>query len=560
MPQKKLIIVGWDSPTTAQFRRDLAQMEKLPFDGTPIWVQAKGDNFPDGFNSTPFRTGFSRIPWKREWFTHAITDLQATKKVKTPLTDNFLRFDCNPGDVDWFDDAGWDAIVGHCKMAAWIAKEGGIKGIIFDAEPYTKPYYPFDYKCQKNTERRSFDAYRAKARERGKQTMLAMGAEFPDITILTFFMHSYLIDSSRYHGPKVVGKDINTHKALFLHSYGLYDAFLDGWLDALPAKATLIDGNEHGYDYIKDSEFFDIVRKVKEYAPQLVSAKNKNKCATQVQMGSAIYLDAHVKGLQPPYELPETGTTPLEKHTAAALSSVDSYVWLYGEMGSWWPDPKDLREWPKKTHEMPWETRLPGITEALRRAKTRLIAPVYSKPIVPKIPHVTLPKDASNLLKNGDFKDGPTEAARPGASSDWGTAGAPAHWSYWQDEFSKGRFDWDETQTAALAREVKTGVFLQSVPCKPGAIYRVTARAKVTGIGAATLSIAWKQDDSHWLTGRPETVIIQPQWTDKSGYEWYEAIVTAPAGAGLLICQLGVNGLPTMQDSILWKDAQVCKI
>ena len=35
---KKVIATGWDSPTTAQFRRDLAAMGNLPLDGTSLWA------------------------------------------------------------------------------------------------------------------------------------------------------------------------------------------------------------------------------------------------------------------------------------------------------------------------------------------------------------------------------------------------------------------------------------------------------------------------------------------------------------------------------------------
>jgi hypothetical protein len=577
--KKKLITIGWDAPTTAQFLRDLPKMESTPFDGTAIMVQAKGDNFPEGLNTTPFRTGFSRIPWKRAWFGQAIKDLQAAQKIKTPLTDNFLRFDCNPGDVDWFDEAGWTQIVDHLRIAAWIAKETGLKGVLFDAEPYTKPFYPFDYKSQKNTSRRSFDEYRAKARERGKQAMQAMAEEFPDMTLLTLFMHSYLIQSNRYHGPNVIGENVlpqNTKKALFLHAYGLYDAFIDGWLDAITPKIRIVDATENGYNYSKDEHFFGMARKMKQYGPQLVSAKNKAKYTKQVEVGSAIYLDAHVKGLLPPYELPQTGTAPLGQHTAAALSAADSYVWVYSERGSWWPDPKELREWPKKEVFAPWENTLPGVTEALRHAKKQLVKsprlmgansdPLhddYGLPTAPILPASATPISAKprvNLLTNGDFKIGPTEAARPGASADWGTAGAPAHWSYWQGEFSTGRFDWDEAPSAARASNVREGVFLQSVPCQQGEKFLVTARAKVMGIGAASLAVSWKQDSKTWLVGRPRTLVFQSTWTDKSGYEWYETLVTAPAGAGLLICELCVSGQPSVQDSILWKDACVSKV
>jgi len=134
---KKLIATGWDSPTTTQYHRDLAAMETLPLDGTTLWVQAQGEDLPPSLNTTPFRTAFSRQHWQRAWFNQALADLRAVRGKPSRLTDNFLRVDADPGDVDWFDDEGWHEIADHFRLAAWIAREGGLKSIVFDPEPYT---------------------------------------------------------------------------------------------------------------------------------------------------------------------------------------------------------------------------------------------------------------------------------------------------------------------------------------------------------------------------------------------------------------------------------------
>jgi hypothetical protein len=39
---KRLIMTGWDSPDTAQFRRELGSMEQWPFDGAVIYAQGHG--------------------------------------------------------------------------------------------------------------------------------------------------------------------------------------------------------------------------------------------------------------------------------------------------------------------------------------------------------------------------------------------------------------------------------------------------------------------------------------------------------------------------------------
>ncbi|WP_309713081.1 carbohydrate binding domain-containing protein [Armatimonas sp.] len=556
---KKLIITGHDSPTTAQFRRDLAKMQNVPASGTTIWVKAQGE-LPDKLNGTPFRTGFSRIVWKRSWFDHAIADLQAVRGVKTPLTDNFLRFDANPGDVDWFDDAGWAATVEHFGIAAWIAKQGGLKGIVFDAEPYTKPFVPFDYKAQPEAARHSFVEYLAKARQRGRESMRAMKAEFPDLTILTFFLASYFVESNLYHGPSIPRPGIEQNRALFLHSYGLYLAFLDGWLDEVAPQMRLIDGNEHAYFYTKLEAFFAIAQRIKTEGALLAAPENRQKYKKHVTVSSGIYLDAHQRGLtKPEYEQPVVGAEVLQRNTATALRSADDYVWLWGERGRWWPEPGELSEWKNKEVQPSWEAQIPGITHALTQAQKQTVRlPLGGKPkrvVVQAVPKASGP----NLLRNGDFSQGPPpgKEALPGASSDWGDAGAPAGWNYWQEESSKGRFRWDEGKKAAKASGVRSGCFLQTLTVKPGERYVVRARCQASGTGLGSLSVQFKTPgEAKWLPITTRLSCIQP--SEKRGdKETFALQLTVPEGAGVLVVLLNVHGQPTENDTLWWESAEV---
>ena len=117
---KKLIAVGWDLDSdTAWIRRHAAEMEARPFDGILINVVGRRDDK----KPCPMRLAFSKEPWKAEWFDSARDDLRACRFTR--FTDNFLALLANPGDVDWFDDDGWRAIVEHWRIAARLAKQGG---------------------------------------------------------------------------------------------------------------------------------------------------------------------------------------------------------------------------------------------------------------------------------------------------------------------------------------------------------------------------------------------------------------------------------------------------
>ncbi len=564
---KKLILVCNDAPTTAQYRRDLTSMKNTPVQGTTIWVQAKGD-LPPGMNLTPFRTAFSRIPWKRSWFTHAIDDLQAVKNQKTPLTDNFLRLDTQPGDVDWFDDAGWDAIVEHFGIAAWVAKQGGVKGIAFDAEPYTKPFKPFDYKAQPEAAKHSFEDYLIKARQRGRQSMRAMKAEFPDATILTFFMASYFVESNLFNGPSIPRPGIDPKRALFLHNYGLYLAYLTGWLDEIPPKMNLVDGNEHAYDYSDPDSFFKIAQRIKSEGVTLFPPEVREKYRQQVHVGAGIYLDAHGHGMTLlEYEKKPANSTTLERNIAGAVNSVDEYVWLYGEQGRYWPEPKELIEWPQKEVVPLWDTRIPGFTQALRRGQAQKLPRPTAKP-APHLPSPSLdgPRRLAagkpNLLKNGDFVAGPPAGKEllPGVSSDWGDIGAPSGWSYWQEELSKGRFDWDAAKKAARVRGVRSGSYLQTIEVKPGESYLLRARCTTLGTGLATISIGFKTPGgAAWLPPATQFKTIQPTLAG-SGGETFELTARVPESAGVLVVLLNNYGQPTERDTLWWSSAELRRI
>jgi len=105
-----LIATGWDSPNPRQFREGMTTFEGWGvFDGTTLRATrrtAKGDG------GAIF--AFSREPWKWEEFADALADLKAARP--TTCRENYLMLYSNPGDVDWFDDAGWRVITEHWRL------------------------------------------------------------------------------------------------------------------------------------------------------------------------------------------------------------------------------------------------------------------------------------------------------------------------------------------------------------------------------------------------------------------------------------------------------------
>src|SRR4030095_10037009 len=123
----------------------VAAMERnTPFDGCVFHANW---NKPDGVRGG----SFTWECWSRRAFTEAElaqgrADLKATNFTR--MSHNFLRFNVTPGDVDWFDDAAFAAVVNNARLAAKLAHDGGgCDGVLFDIEQYDKRL--FNYLSQK---------------------------------------------------------------------------------------------------------------------------------------------------------------------------------------------------------------------------------------------------------------------------------------------------------------------------------------------------------------------------------------------------------------------------
>src|ERR1043165_9794598 len=94
---KKLIEFGWDEPDNVFLRQHIAGMEKTPFDGTVFHVLYTNKDGSSGV--------FMNDCWGKRMLTEAELAKAREALVATPIkkfTHNFLRFNVQPGDVDWF--------------------------------------------------------------------------------------------------------------------------------------------------------------------------------------------------------------------------------------------------------------------------------------------------------------------------------------------------------------------------------------------------------------------------------------------------------------------------
>jgi len=143
--RKKLI--GWGSDVAYPFKvqNNIRKIEELPLDGIVL------RNFTGTRGGKEFTFDWECFG-KQKYEQKQLADtIQLMKNIRFErFTDNFLRFNVQPGDVDWFDD--FSAPLHNARMWSEATAETGIKGWKFDVEDYKEKL--FVYRKQ-NTRTRS---------------------------------------------------------------------------------------------------------------------------------------------------------------------------------------------------------------------------------------------------------------------------------------------------------------------------------------------------------------------------------------------------------------------
>ena len=548
----KLIEAGWERPDSADLLAHLKEIEKTPYSGIVVMIKGKDD---DG-KTVVMQNTFTAKPWKRQWFAQNIKELQAAKSPQ--LTDNFVRIGTNPGDVDWFDDAGWKQIVDHWKTIAWVAKQGGLKGILFDPEPYRKPWFQMNYASQPQRDQHTFEEYQVKARQRGREVMNAVKSEYPGMTFFSFFMNSVNVGSAAKSDPQ---------RALRTAGYNLYPAFINGWLDVAPPTVTFIDGNEPAYHYNGELDYLRAANAMRNTVLSLVAPENRPKYKAQVQAGFAFYLDAYVNPETSRYYIPPTDGSRVKtfrNNLEFAAKISDQYIWTWGEKYRWFPTTT------ARVNPQYWEEMLPGITDVLRNATD----PHYwMEEAQAKFDSLSKSGQLENLITNSEFARDASAAGNAKGAADWKSAGAPPGWSTWQkaiDGKEPGIFQWDAeidhtgkpgSGSAMMSNMQISGTYIQSIPVKPGELYALRAWQRFSHDGGeGNVTARWQDSNGHWIPVSNDTTLFQDQKSKAGAWRQVSGFIKVPADAAKLILLLGASIQSSPQESVWYDDVALYKI
>ena len=525
---KKFIQLGWDIPNTTYMRQHFGSMEKNPpFDGIIFYVSATSD----GRSTVSTQSAWDTAEWSRDWFTKAREELKACKFKK--FTDNFLRFNATPGDIDWSDDLGWTTLCKKAAICAWLAREGGAKGLALDFESYGEKQFRYN-----PSNGLSFAETSLLARKRGGHFIEAISSEMPNAVILSLFLNSMNLNAGKSGDPNLI---------LPTEDYGLLPAFINGMLDALLPEMILVDGCEHGYYMDGPGEYLHAANEIRSWtgAPiELVAPENRRIYRAQVQAGFGFYLDMYVNPQQSRYYFGPLDGSRLKRlytNLSAAFIATDQYVWIYGEQCRWWGEPP-YQQWEKKLENTAgkgklWEEALPGIT--------RMISWIGNPIEAAKSEIEALAREnaLTNLARNPDFSQPPAPNEE-----------LPPAYTAWQDERQRtGIFFWDKTigNGATCVKKVELGCLIQKHQVTPGESYALAIDCLAQGSSLPTLKIRWQRQDGQWTQlHQDEVLTFSPL---RTGWQTAFGVITVPQEVGYLVILPCVASQLT-DDDICWFD------
>ncbi len=570
----KIVYYGLDAPRPAQFAEHVGTLEAadVPIDGTVIDFVAVLDDgnfirpFDNGFAGTPAESGLPG-PYRERWFERGAEQIRSVSPQR--ITSNFVRLQSRPGSVDWFDDSGWLHIAQTFRHAAFAAKSSGMVGIAFDPEPYVKGFAQFEYLVQTGFGANDFDAYARKARQRGRETMRAMQKEYPDITVLSLFLNSYVV-ATRYRSEPV--QNVPHPKLALVHDpYALLPYFLDGWLDEAGPEVTIVDGNEGAYYYNAPLDFDLAAARIRKDGQLPLFARNRDAYRRQVQVGSTVYMDAYQDDFPAQFqpELPPGTSWPalFRQNVSDALRTSDEYVWFYGESARFWPAAPGERGVDLPT----WGQKLPFEVDAMRDARGAQRAPTPPGTVA----SVTAARGERERVstfararRDAALAGGKFDAANRVVNGDF-TADL-AGWGFWNDpeRDSRGSHAWAaggaEEAGSLTIDGARAGVSYQSLDVVPGEVLWIQVDTRREGWGEPSVGVAFRDPDGDFLD-TPRATFFLPRWTPVaqrgerlSAWSRMEGAIVAPAGATQMVLSLSGDGQRDgSDDTVAYDDVAV---
>lgn len=356
--ENKIIAIGWDL-IFCEAEDVLANAESFkdaPFDGVGVSITDKSVFSP-------------KLELTKESCAKYVDLLRKCRDYKG-LKDSVVELYFQPKRrLAFADDAAWAHAASNLATVAWVAKEAGLPGIFLDTEDYMKSRQFLYTRSDKKAGLTYADAAKI-ARRRGRELFSAVFREYPDITVLSFYLFLSTPNYHRFGGQM--------DPAGYAEKKGdLWLAFMNGMLDVAPDTAKIFDGNEDAYWHNAHLKAFKASYVgLHRTLQKVVYPENRDKFRRVIRQSHGLYLDMYTneKGRGCWYFGPRTPESTradrFAENVAAAVNDSDGIVWIYGEKHNFidWKNVHPRRNFKGHTNST-WEVALPGFGNAVRFAR-----------------------------------------------------------------------------------------------------------------------------------------------------------------------------------------------
>lgn len=350
---KKLVAFGWDTGarTVEELVAHADQFRAAGYDGIAVSLRC-----PElAANGKPF--GWTSPVYDEKDFVAEekfLTRVEPLKRLKAAgLTHNFVLMSLFFGKWRSYSDADfWKNACRKAALFAKVAKAGGAAGVLIDTEDY--PHLGQFYYIPKHTAL-DYAAEARFARQRGREFMQALMAEYPDMDILTTWLLSNQSRKSyqdTYNGPA----------AAAAANGDLFVPFMQGLVEGLDPRATLVDGDEAGYwcEAARREFCYDYVA-IRQLGLGLMPPELRGKYNDQVRAAFGLYIDSYTLPPKNAWSKEAADGSRLKRYELnlrQAFETTDKYVWIWGEHHSYADWKNTLSAHAVSTT---WESAMPGV-------------------------------------------------------------------------------------------------------------------------------------------------------------------------------------------------------
>lgn len=338
--------------------------EQAPYlDGVAIALKDVPVNCEDGSVATVDHGNIMNASqrWTRDAIRHHIPVLKEIAK-KPHLEESFLLFWMTPRDyddrLDWADDKAWANYAENMAVVAWLAKAGGMKGLMLDPEEYASARQ-YDHTSKDPP----FSECAKLARQRGREVFARVFQEFPDAVLFTLWYFGRFRGGMGNVNPAGCADDAGD----------LLPYFYNGMLDVMPPGVRVVDGCEHYSLSATRYQYLFNANSQTTGALAFVAPKNRTKYRSQFLASNTHYLDMFVQDANPQsrwYHGPVDGSRleHLRLNLEQSFITATEYIWIYGESTGKLFNWSDGHYAKQKT----WEEVIPGMTETIMMVKDPL--------------------------------------------------------------------------------------------------------------------------------------------------------------------------------------------